>query len=308
ADAIIADLSHDLTPQLSENVLWEVNRLWKSFRGEDPDSVKRNKLILIARGLEKIESRHPDRDFVYCSEIGKDWIRTMPTTASNFEDLLGFEVRRYSPKSNEHNRFIAWLDQRLRSLVQRIPAPVTDVDFLRHAQEINSFELDADESKWLRAISERNFELCKELLDSHEFPSNLVPLLGELIATVSISQSIEIPGYWGLAEKALKGSTTLRRYYRTLLAADQLSLCDPVRDPRNSSFCENVWHAFIGIANELPSEDKEDLVRLAEAEARMTIREVSDQFRFCYLPQNQQDDALMDLLMEHLKARDRDGK
>ena len=72
--------------------------MWQSFYGVHPDFVKRKKLILIARGLENIKSHHPNSDFVFHSEIGKDWINNMPKVASNIEDLLGFEVRRYSKR------------------------------------------------------------------------------------------------------------------------------------------------------------------------------------------------------------------
>jgi len=302
ADAVIVDLSHDLVDDFSKNVLWELNRLWQAFRSEHPDGVLRKKMIFISRGLESINSRHPDSQFVYSSEIDREMIFDMPTSASNLEDLLGFEIRRYDPTdTKECTIFLKCLEKRLMPLVQNIPAPLSDSELSRQIEELKGSSSGISESEWLDAISERDFDACLKLSHSDEVPMRIVHLLGDLISTVSVSQVVSIPGYWSLAKIALKNSPRLRSHYRKLLATSQLSL----NDPYVSNFCENVWIAFTGIDELLPQNEKEQLAELANKEGRMVIREVSDYFRYAHLPKEQQDDALAKLLMEHMIRDDK---
>jgi hypothetical protein len=299
ADAVIVDLSHDLTQQFSRNVLWELNRLWQSFKSEEETGVRREKIIFIARGLESISSQNPQRDFVYASEVNKNWIPNLPTSAMNVEELFGFEIRRYDP-ADETSRgaLTAWLENQLTPLVQNIPSPLTDSELRRRAEDLRHDRRSSLETKWLIAISERDFQTCRELEDDQEVPLSVIELLGDLMTTVTVSQAVSTPGYWGLVNKALKNSPTLRDHYRALLATKQLFLDAPL----TSSFCENVWLAFTGIDSSLPIDEKKQLAALALREKRMYMREVSDHFRFAHLPEDQQEDAIAELLREHLAS------
>jgi hypothetical protein len=299
ADAIIVDLSHDLINQFSRNVLWELNRLWQSFRTDHPDGVMRKKMVFVARGLGDIASQHPQNEYIYSSEIGENWIADMPTSASNIEDLLGFEIRRYEPTDKVNlDMFKKWLEERLSPLVQNIPAPITDSELRQKTNEFHHAGMDTLESRWLRAISERDFKVCDELADSQDVPLSLLEFLGDLITTVTVSQAVATPGYWSLAKKALSKSSSLRAHYQALLATKQLSLADPF----TSNFCENVWLAFTRIDRNLPIDEKKQLAELAMKEKRMYIREVSDHFRYAHLPEDQQRDAMARLIMEHMMS------
>lgn len=301
ADAVIVDLSHDLTKEFSQNVLWELNRLWQSSRLEDRKGM-RKKMIFISRGLGSISSIHPQREFIYSSEVDKTWIPNLPTSSLKVEELLGFEVRRYDPGDKaSRDALVTWLEKRLAPLVQNIPGPVTDSELRTCAEKLLRDTSDPFEAKWLTAISERDFKTCDELADTQDVPSSLVELLGDLLTTVTVSQAVSTAGYWNLVQIALKKSSRLRTHYRALLATKQLSLDTPV----TSNFCENVWIAFTRIDSSLSVEEKKELAELALNEKRMYMREVADHFRFAYLPEDQQHDALVELLREHLAADDR---
>jgi hypothetical protein len=133
----------------------------------------------------------------------------------------------------------------------------------------------------------------------------VLELLGDLLTTVSVSQVVDVKGYWGFVKKVLAASPRLRAHYRALLATRQLSL----NDAFVASFCENVWLAFVGNEKELPPEELKQLAELAMAEQRMFMREVSDQFRVAHLPPAQQRAELARLVAEHMAHhKDRENR
>lgn len=299
ADAVLVDLSHDRATPISPNVLWELNQLWNRSLTEHPDGIVRKKMVFVARGLEDVRSCHPRREFVFSSEVGKDWIAGLRTEASEIEELLGFEIRRYDPQDpSSRDTFLSWLRERLAPLVQNVSARLTDSELQRRVDEFRRPGLDKAEAQWLTPISRRDFATCARLARGQSAPPALLDLLGDLLTTVSVADAVGTPGYWGLVRQALRGAPGLREHYRSLLATNQLA----GKDPYVLNFCENVWLAFTRISHDLLQDELEQLAELAEAESRPYMREVSDHFRVAHLPKDKQDAALADLLMEHLKS------
>jgi hypothetical protein len=291
------DLSCDRAALISPNLLWEINQLWNRLLAEHPDGNVRRKMVFASRGLEGVRSCHPQREFVFSSEVGKDWIVGLPTEATNIEDLLGFEIRRYDPQDpSGRDTFLSWLRNRLKPLVQNVPARLTESELQRRVSEFDRSGLDKIQAQCLTAISQRDFASYARLSRGRSIPPPIQDLLGDLLTTVSVANAVETPEYWGLVRQVLPVSRRLREHYGKLLATNQLA----EKDPYVLSFCENVWLAFVRISDDLPPDELKQLAKLAEAEARTYMREVSDHFRIAHLPKEQRKAALADLLMEHL--------
>lgn len=257
ADAVVTDLSHELQGDLSRNVVWEINRLWQTALGSRSNFVPEDKLLFLARNLDHVKSTNPRPDFVYSSEVASDWIANMPKTARNWESLQGFQIRRYDPTTPDGRSDVAsWLRERLAPLVQAVPAPITDRQVVNKAEEALAYA-DELESKWLRAIADREFAECDELLPDPEdlseldFPAKVRPLLGDLLSTVSAYQAISIPGYWRLAAVALPESGRLRKLYIDIAG----TAWERTDHYRVESFIENAWHEFCTIENVLDAEE-----------------------------------------------------
>src|SRR5262249_45756150 len=93
ADAVLIDISHDLTAGLSANVIWELTQL---YRETIDKRLKRERILCFGRGLDEVRSRDADSLFVWSRDVNSTWVPLMRQSL-NTDDLLGFRIRKYNP-------------------------------------------------------------------------------------------------------------------------------------------------------------------------------------------------------------------
>ena len=309
-DAVLLDLSHDLTAGLSPNMLWE---LTTTYRAAADEKYPREKILCFARGLENVKSRDPDEHFVYSRDVNPGWL---PPTVSdhlsrslNPEDLLGIRIRRYDPHDEAGRAgFIAWLESSLAPWVQGVEAPVTDGQLRARALELAKaaypgwYELEplihetrrfASEmcrldgaqllAGWALAIAYRDFEACWELFSKAEnSPEPVAELLGSLLSTISATDVFRYHGYWTMARSVIVRSPTLRSHLMNVLKTEHIH--------RNhyltNAWRDDAWRCFARMP--LSTSDVSRLRQLADQEGDADTRLTIDSVLISFLPEEEQ--------------------
>jgi hypothetical protein len=281
ADAVLVDVSHDLTDGLSVNVIWELTQLHREAK-----RLKKDRMLCFGRGLEAVPSRYDDPQFVWSNEVNRAWVPPVQRSL-NIEDLLGFRIRKYSPSDPASvQSFCEWLTENLSVWVQGVTPPLTD-DALRQRAltMLKQNEHDDFGEKWLQAIADQDVKGCWKLVKTHPPLVETLDLLGCLLSTVSVSKAYNEQGYWPLVKLAISNSETLRSHFFRLLQTKHLHQHHWV----TNHFRENLWLSLRQA--ELSDEDVAQLKELAQLEADSDIRAVVESVITGLLPDAEQQEA-----------------
>lgn len=320
ADAVLMDLSHDLTDGLSPHVIWELTQVYKTAlkRHGEGRRLPRERMLCFARGLSHVQSRDPDGgDYVYTSDINPGWVPTV-SRSLRVEDLLGMRVRRYDPDSKAGVRqFQDWLRSALDPWVQGVPAPLQDSELRRQAidfgktlgpcwDEADEASLRIDDTArglsvqptasmtlafWARLTSRLDVEGCLTLLEvTGRCPEPVVNLCGGLLSTVSAVDTIYHPGYWTLARHVIEGSSLFRGHLLNVLNTETIHTSHYA----TNNFRDNAWRCFRGVS--LSDHEEQIFAECVERESDPDIQITVGDVLVSMLPPEEQPDARVRLM------------
>lgn len=283
ADAVLVDVSHDLTVGLSPNVIWELTQLYREMIDR---KLKRSRVLCFCRGLGDGPARD-DPNFLYSADMNPAWV-PLVGRSTNVDDLLGLRIRKYDPADRGSVAGLCeWIGEALSVWVQGVPAPITDEDLRgRAADMLRRSKGDAAGAAWIRAIRDQDVGRCAKLARAGPpTTKEHLDLLGCLLATVSVSKAAGEPSYWQLVKLAVADCETLRKHFLRLLGTQHLQQ----RHWATNHFRENLWYSLRRA--KLPATEVDQLRERACAEADPDIRLVAQSVLIDILPDAEREDA-----------------
>ena len=250
-DAVLVDLSHDLTRDLSPNVIWELTEVyWAATRQTQASQrLKRDKVLCYGRCLESVRSRDGYPDDVFTADINSSWVPTIQRSL-NIEEVLGLRVRRYNPDSEAGvARFREWLSSSLAPWVQGVPPPLSCAE-VRHLaagfgatigpiwRQVSALDqgvtsmaaqrgfMDAPEKSlaiWALAVERLDIGGCWKLFETTgEVPDEIADLCGAMLCTVSAVDAAAHHGYWTMARHVAGRSPILQNHLAAVLSTEHI--------------------------------------------------------------------------------------
>lgn len=246
ADATIIDLSYDVLGEISPHIVWEMTEIVAFGRLK---GTRRQRILCAARGLEHVQGREDDPDFVWLKDVGPRWV-PLKQRSLDAEELLGLRIRRYNPLDpGGRNAFQAWLRSSIEPWIQGARPSVSDSEIKRRAIQLGErhspnwgqFEPLIGETHALRRLRQlrlpddpvgilamltanRDIDACYRVVADGQVPEVATEVLGCLLASVTAAETHRYNGYWPLANRVLAGSTTLQDHILRVLSTRHIHL------------------------------------------------------------------------------------
>jgi hypothetical protein len=263
SDCVIIDLSFHLLQRPSENVLWELQELFKAigaYTSVIVSGVPRDRVAFCCSGLDGIR---PGEDWITIREISHEWLPLKPK--GSVSDVLGPTIRKYRTTTDRDKAcFTEWIESILSPWVQRVPPPLNLATLRESLLTIAPTDL-------ARALWQHDLSYCADFMRRHSFSQEQISALAQTLTTVSVADVYRHTAYWDLVGHVFPTNSLLREHIYRLLRSEQLALGNWVA----LSYRDSFWKLIERIAWKPSSSETATIMSIADSETNNEMHQIA---------------------------------